>query len=139
MVCSKSAARASSTVATVQKVLGAPGVELETDGLRVQPSAAREINERYDAYVIPLANAFRPGYETQLIQLTKLLRRLTIPVSILGVGADGTIDGTRHGSSRWPASCAISWPPSWIAGPPPAFAGSSPQTSSDGSAFATWR
>ena len=71
MVCAKWAARASSTVATVQKVLGAPGVELETDGFRVQPSAAGEINERYDAYVIPLANAFRPGYETQLLQLTR--------------------------------------------------------------------
>jgi anti-sigma regulatory factor (Ser/Thr protein kinase) len=76
-----------------QKILSAPGVDLEADGLRVQPSAAEEINERFDAYVIPLANAFRPNYEARLIQATQLLRRLTIPVSILGVGADGTIDG----------------------------------------------
>jgi hypothetical protein len=46
-------------------------VELETDGLGVERPATGEINERYDAYVTPLANAFRPGYEPQLTQLTK--------------------------------------------------------------------
>lgn len=76
-----------------QKLLGVPGVELAIDGLRIDPAVADEINERYDAYVIPLANAFRPRYEEQLARLTRLIRRLSIPVTILGVGVDGTIDG----------------------------------------------
>ena len=36
-------------------------MEPETDGLRVQPTAAGEIYQRYDAFVIPLANAFLGG------------------------------------------------------------------------------
>lgn len=53
--------------------------------------AADEINERYDAYAIPLANALRPSFEVQLIRLTALLERLRIPVVILGVGAQATL------------------------------------------------
>ncbi len=49
------------------------------------------INERYDAYVIPLANAFRLSYEPILIRLTQLIRQLRIPVVILGVGAQSNV------------------------------------------------
>ncbi len=69
------------------KILGAPGVEITADRLELSPGTADEINERYDAYVIPLANAFRLSYESNLIQMTQLVRRLKIPVVILGVGA----------------------------------------------------
>ena len=69
------------------KILSAPGVEITADRLGSNPGTADEINERYDAYVIPLANAFRWTYESTLIQMTQLVRRLKIPVVILGVGA----------------------------------------------------
>lgn len=73
------------------KILGAPGVEIAPDRLVAKPSAADEINERYDVYVIPLANAFRPSFEANLIQMSQLIKRLRIPVVILGVGAQSNV------------------------------------------------
>ncbi len=69
------------------KILGVPGARITPDRLLMQPGRADEINERYDVYVIPLANAFRRSFESSLIQMTQLIRRLRIPVVILGVGA----------------------------------------------------
>ena len=45
------------------------------------------VNEQFDAFVIPLANAFRPEFEHRLANLTSLVRGLTIPVVVVGVGA----------------------------------------------------
>ncbi len=77
---------------TAWKLLSVPGVEISPDRLAVQPDAADEINERFDAYVIPLANAFRLQYRAALVRTTELVRRLRIPVVVLGVGAQGTVD-----------------------------------------------
>jgi hypothetical protein len=74
------------------KLLSAPGVEITADRLAVGPADADRINERYDVYVIALANAFRNSYEPALSRMTQLLRRLRIPVVVLGVGAQGTVD-----------------------------------------------
>ena len=74
------------------KLLSAPGVEITADRLAVGPGDADRINERYDVYVIALANAFRNSYEPALARMTQLLRRLRIPVVVLGVGAQGTVD-----------------------------------------------
>jgi hypothetical protein len=73
------------------KILAAPGVELDPDRLAVDPAKADEINERFDAYVIPLANAFRTTYEPTLKRTTKLIERLRIPVVVLGVGAQAPL------------------------------------------------
>jgi len=75
------------------KLLSAPGVTITPDRLNVGPADADRINERYDAYVVPLANAFRPSYLRNLESLTALIGRLRIPVVVLGVGAQGTVDG----------------------------------------------
>lgn len=56
-------------------------------GFSVDPPLAPIVNERYDAYVMPLANAFRAQYEPKLKRMIRFLERLTIPVVILGVGA----------------------------------------------------
>ena len=42
--------------------------------------------------MIPLANAFRPTFEPDLIRMTRLIARLRIPVVVLGVGAQATLD-----------------------------------------------
>jgi hypothetical protein len=42
------------------------GTTVTADGLHTEPDSAAEINERYDAYVFPLANAFRPSYQRKL-------------------------------------------------------------------------
>ena len=42
--------------------------------------------------MIPLANAFRPTYIETLDALSNLIEQLTIPVTVLGVGAAGLIE-----------------------------------------------
>lgn len=45
-----------------------------------------EINEKYDYYVIPLADAFRKPFVPALRSYTKLIKKLKIPVIVIGVG-----------------------------------------------------
>ncbi|KGA96893.1 polysaccharide pyruvyl transferase [Alkalihalobacillus alcalophilus ATCC 27647 = CGMCC 1.3604] len=47
---------------------------------------ADEINEKYDCYVIPLADAFRPDFVPTLRKYTKLIKKLKIPVVVIGAG-----------------------------------------------------
>lgn len=44
------------------------------------------INENFDCFVIPLADAFRENFIGELNGLTKLVRKLTIPCYVIGVG-----------------------------------------------------
>ncbi len=69
------------------KILATRGTEIDHGGFSVAPRLAGMVNERYDAYVMPLANAFRPSYEEKLKRMTRFIEGLTIPVVILGVGA----------------------------------------------------
>ena len=80
-----------------QRILTTATADVTADRFVIDPRAADRINERYDAYVIPLANAFRPSFEPVLHRLTALIRRLRIPVVILGVGAQMDV---RHRSER---------------------------------------
>lgn len=74
------------------KILETPGTEVVSNGIRTDVGAAGRINEEYDAFVVPLANAFRPSFESQLKRLTQLIGRLRIPVVVLGVGAQTGLD-----------------------------------------------
>jgi hypothetical protein len=51
------------------------------------------INEHYDVAVVPLANAFRLTMIDGLRDMSKLFEKLTIPIVILGVGAQGPTSG----------------------------------------------
>lgn len=73
------------------RILATAGTTVTADRFAIEPGDAGRINERYDAYVIPLANAFRPSFEAVLIRMTQLIERLTIPVVVLGVGAQATV------------------------------------------------
>lgn len=73
------------------RVLETAGTTITADRFVVDPGDAGRINERYDAYVVPLANAFRLSFESTLIRLTRLIERLTIPVVVLGVGAQANL------------------------------------------------
>ncbi len=79
------------------KILETADTRITVDRFVIDPSDADRINERYDAYVIPLANAFRLSFEPVLIRMTQLIRRLRIPVVILGVGSQSNV---RHDSKR---------------------------------------
>jgi hypothetical protein len=56
------------------------------DYYKIDPNQADEINENYDGYVIPLADAFRDDFVPSLRKYTKLIKKLTIPVYVIGVG-----------------------------------------------------
>jgi hypothetical protein len=89
---------------TAFKILSTRDAEVTADRLQSHKIGADEINERFDVYVIPLANAFRPSFEPTLQRLTSVIERLKIPVVVLGVGvqraawhqpgAVRTLDGT---------------------------------------------
>ena len=69
------------------KILETPDTEVVSNGMATTANAAARINEEYDAFVVPLANAFRPSFEGGLKRLTRLIGKLRIPVVVLGVGA----------------------------------------------------
>ena len=75
-----------------QRILTTATTAVTADRFVIKPGDADRINERYDAYVLPLANAFRLGYEPMLVRLTALIRRLRIPVVVLGVGSQAGVD-----------------------------------------------
>ena len=76
------------------RILETATTSVTADRFSVDRRGADAINERYDAYVLPLANAFRPSYEATLIRLTELIRRLRVPVVVLGVGAQAGLTGS---------------------------------------------
>ena len=75
------------------KILSVPGrTEVVSNGMRTDVGAAGRINEEYDVFVVPLANAFRPSFESALERLTRLITKLKIPVVVAGVGAQAGVD-----------------------------------------------
>jgi hypothetical protein len=74
------------------RALSVDGAELVSNGTlseRVSPGPgdAARINDEFDHFVIPLANAFRSEFEPRLARLAELVAGLTIPVTVTGVGA----------------------------------------------------
>ena len=81
----------------VWKFLSTPGNEITPNRYRAKAADADRINDEYDVFVIPLANALRPNFRGQLNDLSALVERLDIPVVVFGVGAQaGTDGGTGH-------------------------------------------
>jgi hypothetical protein len=72
------------------KLLATRDTEITADHFRAHRLGADRINERFDGYVITLANAFRPSFRANLVAMTRLIEQLRIPVVVLGVGAQAT-------------------------------------------------
>lgn len=74
---------------SVWRTLKTPNTEIVADGYSLNDSDERadRINNKFDAYVIPLADAFRPDFRKALKKYTSLIRKLKIPVYVIGVGA----------------------------------------------------
>ena len=70
-----------------QRILSVRDAEITPDRFAADKLGAHHINERFDVYVIPLANAFRQSFQAKMMAMTALLKHLTIPVVVLGVGA----------------------------------------------------
>lgn len=73
--------------------LARAGTQIDVDRGRVTAKDAQAINDNYDAYVLPLANAFRTAFAGQLNRYANLIERLTIPVTVLGIGAQLSASG----------------------------------------------
>lgn len=74
------------------RALSVDGAELVSNGTlseRVPPAPgdARRVNDQFDHFVIPLANAFRSEFAPRLARLADLVEGLRIPVTVTGVGA----------------------------------------------------
>ncbi|MEU3458301.1 polysaccharide pyruvyl transferase family protein, partial [Micromonospora sp. NPDC006766] len=78
------------------KLLATSTAEITPSRFRADPRNADEINEKYDVFVIPLANAFRHTFTHRLESMTRLIERLKIPVVVFGVGAQTDVDGDRE-------------------------------------------
>lgn len=65
----------------------------DTDVVPLRKARARRLNDEVDTLVLPLANAFRQSFAAQLASMTTLIRKLDIPVVVVGVGAQATVAG----------------------------------------------
>lgn len=81
------------------KILSTPHQSINVDVFNPGPEHAERINAEYDHYVIPLANAFRPNFIEHLDRISECIERLTIPVTIFGVGAQAASESD-HASVR---------------------------------------
>lgn len=75
------------------KLLSTTDTTIHCNGFDFDPADAPRVNEEYDAVVLPLANAFRPGFRDRLRQLTGFVSALKIPVIMLSGGAQSGPDG----------------------------------------------
>jgi hypothetical protein len=76
----------------VHRAVSVPGAEVITDGfvlenLKNVPKMAEFIGQRFDRLVLPFANAFRPAFAPKLDLYSELIEALSIPVTVVGVGA----------------------------------------------------
>src|SRR4051794_18582736 len=78
---------------SVCRLLSTAGTAIRTASLPRQP-----VPDGIDHLVLPMANAFRPGYADQLDRLTTIIRRAKVPVTVLGAGAQARLSGRRSGA-----------------------------------------
>lgn len=84
--------------ASMYKMLMKKDTQIDTisthDHVREDPRRlAEQINDAYDAFVLPLANAFRISFHKELAFLTDLVRNLTIPCIVPSLGSNATLTG----------------------------------------------
>lgn len=81
----------------VWRSLSVPGSEITTNGTlserrwsTVTDELFERANSEFDVFVVPMANAFRADFVDSLDRLTDFIERLTIPVVVVGVGAQSS-------------------------------------------------
>lgn len=82
----------------VHRLLNTPSVEVVSDGLATERPGitARDIariNEEFDVFVLPMANSLRRSFRDGRARLTRVIKRLRIPVVVVGVGAQLPLSG----------------------------------------------
>lgn len=85
---------------SVHRMLSTPETEIVpnnymTGRAGIDDKLINQINEEYDHFVVPLANAFRPSFRSNLQRLTRVISGLDIPVTVVGVGSQHNLSGAR--------------------------------------------
>lgn len=78
------------------KLLSAEGVSIGTRMFGFGSEIADAASDEYDAFVMPLANAFRPAFEDNLRKLTSFIDKLKIPTVMLSGGAQSAAGSFDH-------------------------------------------
>jgi len=76
----------------VIKALSLPDTEVASNGYGLELSEVERINDDCDVLVLPLANQFRPNFGDRLSTMAETIRRLKMPVVVVGVGCQTGID-----------------------------------------------
>ncbi len=76
----------------VYRVLSVPGTEVVANSyVHERPVHRRtyinRTNEEFDRFVLPMANSYRETFLPHLQRLAEVIERLTIPVTVVGIGA----------------------------------------------------
>ncbi|WEG07914.1 polysaccharide pyruvyl transferase family protein [Microbacterium horticulturae] len=81
---------------SVHRLLSTPDNDVVADSYVTEKYSTRRhiarIDREFDHFVIPLANAFRRRFLDPLRRLTEVIEGLTIPVTVVGVGAQFGIE-----------------------------------------------
>ena len=62
--------------------------------------SAEQINADFDHVLVPFANAFRASFVDSLNAISEILEQLTVPVTVVGVGAQASLEGRLRGADR---------------------------------------
>ena len=79
--------------AAAHKLFSTADTIVDANHYRINAGMAAQVNDEYDGFILPLANAFRPEFEGQLLRTAQFLERLTIPFLMLSGGAQLPLDG----------------------------------------------
>ena len=75
------------------KLFSTAGTVVDANRYKINGAMAAKVNDEYDGFILPLANAFRPGFEAELARTTDFIEKLTIPFLMLSGGAQLPLDG----------------------------------------------
>lgn len=79
--------------AASHKLFSTRDTVVDANRYKINAAMADRVNDEYDGFILPLANAFRPEFENELLRTAQFLERLTIPFLMLSGGAQLPPDG----------------------------------------------
>lgn len=75
------------------KLFSTADTVVDANRYKINGSMAAQVNDEYDGFILPLANAFRPGFEAELARTADFIEKLNIPFVMLSGGAQLPLDG----------------------------------------------
>lgn len=79
--------------AAAHKLFSTRDTVVDANHYKINAAMADQVNDEYDGFILPLANAFRPEFENELLRTAQFLERLKIPFLMLSGGAQLPLDG----------------------------------------------